>query len=923
MVSSQCPGREQLVAFTLGELPEESIDTITAHLDCCPACESIAATLDQASDTLVSQLRGPLHESQVAHDPECQRVLAQLKAIAPWQDARGREDGEAFSDEEVPDLPQVTQPDAPPTALGEYVLLEKLGDGGMGVVYKARHKNLGRTVALKVVARGHEGDDRALARFQREMLAVGRLDHPNIVQAHDAREIGGTWFLVMQYVEGSNLAQLAKRCGPLGIADACEVAHQAALALQFAHEHGLVHRDIKPSNLILTPQGSVKVLDLGLALLREELTAPGDGTTEEGEVTRDGDVMGLPSSAAAADDLTGTQVVGTCDYMAPEQTRNAHEVDIRADIYSLGCTLYKLLSGHAPFGGHEYDTAASKLAAHAHAPVPPIRQQRAEVPEELTAIVARMLAKDPAERFATPADVAEALQPWTAGSDLASLVTGVVPEQKAEATTPASRMALPPRRRRRLALAVAGAAAIVLLGVLLTVSTGKGTVHLEFADAEAARQCTISIDGDEIRVENLGEPVKLRPGKHQLRLMHGDLEIETREFTVLRHGNQVLYVSAQALARGVAAGEAQVVHRARLPAGPEGSPIRWLGFETYGPANVPVEVAPYTNIVFIRGWLGGKWSVEGSDGILQAARTAGLTVILAFHSKERHRIEEPISPVLRKNRDVIAAVCWEEPYYANYRPSDVSEFGQWLRREFPRCEYWVSFVNRPRGREQTWPVPADVHVIIVNQYGGITPEAVRSTADELLPNWIDKAKNRPVVLRWVPNSSNYGQPDALINCEPGTVRMFAQVAKDYGLAGVILSRYGDFWKPSHIGIDARPVVLAETKEVAQNLGFTKDGSPDLSVQKRPEEPPASELGDHVDDQPQKAKLPATRKTTKQGSENSDPVAAELRATDNKAPLADPRPAKTKSGQRAHATKHNSSRASGLWNPKTLVLVLNA
>ena len=372
---------------------------------------------------------------------------------------------------------------------------------------------------------------------------------------------------------------------------------------------------------------------------------------------------------------------------------------------------------------------------------------------------------------------------------------------------------------RRIALAAGGAAAIVLLGIVILVTTGKGTVKLEFADAEAARQCTVSIDGDAIRLENLGEPIKLWSGEHTLRIMHGELEIEARNFTVMRGGNQVVHISnAPAADAKTPTPVVKVSQKARLPMGPEGSPIRWFGFETYGPANVPIEVAPYTNIVFVRGWLNGKWSVEEDESILQAARTAGLTVILAFHSKERHRIEELIAPVLRKNRDVIAAVCWEEPYYANYRPSDVSEFGQWFRREFPRCEYWVSFVP---GRAPTWPVPDDVHTIVVNHYGSSTPEAVRSKADEILPNWIDKAKRRPVVLRWVPNSSNTGQPDSSLKCEPGTVRMFAQVAKDYGLAGVILSRYGDFWKPSYIGIDKSPEVLAETKEVAQELGFTR------------------------------------------------------------------------------------------------------
>ena len=140
----------------------------------------------------------------------------------------------------------------------------------MGTVYKALHKNLNRTVAVKVLAIDRMGDERALARFQREMRAVGQLHHPNIIQAHDAREFNGTWFLVMEWAPGLDLGRLVNKSGPLGIAEACEVIRQTALGLQHAHEHSLVHRDVKPSNLLLTPQGEVKILDLGLALLRNE-----------------------------------------------------------------------------------------------------------------------------------------------------------------------------------------------------------------------------------------------------------------------------------------------------------------------------------------------------------------------------------------------------------------------------------------------------------------------------------------------------------------------------------------------------------------------------------------------------------------------------------------------------------------------------
>ena len=152
-----------------------------------------------------------------------------------------------------------------PEMLGEYQLLEELGRGGMGRVYKALHTKLDRVVAVKVLPRGRVGDQKAIARFEREMKAVGRLAHPNIVQAYDAREIDGTPVLIMEFVDGLDLAEIVRRVGPLPVADACELVRQTALALQCAHEHGLVHRDIKPSNIMLARSGEVKLLDLGLA----------------------------------------------------------------------------------------------------------------------------------------------------------------------------------------------------------------------------------------------------------------------------------------------------------------------------------------------------------------------------------------------------------------------------------------------------------------------------------------------------------------------------------------------------------------------------------------------------------------------------------------------------------------------------------
>src|SRR5438105_7119643 len=244
----------------------------------------------------------------------------------------------------------------------EYQLLEELGGGGMGKVYKAFHTKLKRTVALKVI-RAHLVDDAAaVVRFDREMEIVARLDHPNIVRALDAGEIDGTRFLVMELLQGRNAFQVVED-GPLDLGLACDIARQVADGLQHVHDQGLVHRDIKPSNLLLTVSGQVKVLDLGIA--RWKMPPAG----------------GQPLTP-------NQQVLGTFDYLAPEQIDNPGAVDGRADIYSLGCTLYHLLAGKAPFAGL---APLRKLLAH-HAEEPTsLSVIRPELPNNLVKVVNKMM----------------------------------------------------------------------------------------------------------------------------------------------------------------------------------------------------------------------------------------------------------------------------------------------------------------------------------------------------------------------------------------------------------------------------------------------------------------------------------------------------------------------------------------------------
>ncbi len=265
-----------------------------------------------------------------------------------------------------------------------YRILRELGRGGMGVVYQAEQTMMDRRVAIKVINKSLLDHPDALERFGREVKAAARLTHPNIVIAFDAEQVGDLHMLVMEYVEGQSLDQVLRRHGPLPVAHACHYVRQAALGVQYAFERGMVHRDIKPANLMLAPRSQVKILDFGLAKVISEATAQ----------------LSLTASGA---------YMGTPEYCAPEQATDARQADTRADIYSLGCTLYALLAGRPPFQG---DVAVLTALAHMSKEPTPLPEVRPEVPAELWAVVARTLAKDPAQRYQTPAELAQALAPF-------------------------------------------------------------------------------------------------------------------------------------------------------------------------------------------------------------------------------------------------------------------------------------------------------------------------------------------------------------------------------------------------------------------------------------------------------------------------------------------------------------------------------
>ncbi len=267
--------------------------------------------------------------------------------------------------------------------LGSYRLLDLLGSGGTSKVYLAEHSKLRRLVAIKVLPAEQVGNSSLLDRLYLEAQAIASLDHPNIVRAFDSGQHRNFHYLVMEYVPGWDLERLVAKRGPLEPFVAVDYIRQAAEGLEHAHCRGLVHRDIKPANLLLTPEGTVKILDFGLARV----------VTHSQSLTL----------------LYEDNLLGTADYLAPEQALNSRSADARSDIYSLGCTLYYLLAGHPPY---PHGSLAERLLQHQNAPAPPLRQDRASVPEELEAMCLRMMAKRPKDRYQGAAQIAETLTEW-------------------------------------------------------------------------------------------------------------------------------------------------------------------------------------------------------------------------------------------------------------------------------------------------------------------------------------------------------------------------------------------------------------------------------------------------------------------------------------------------------------------------------
>ena len=478
------PTDRQLSDFLLGKLAGPDDGGVESHLAECDSCRdrAVAARADDTFTELLAAARTRLDSERASAPTPTLDAASTPPAFAPtvaWSAPGADATGLA------PDVPAVL------AAHPKYRVLRRLGTGGMGTVWLAEHQVMNRPVAIKVIRPDLLARPGATGRFLREVRAAARLHHPNIVTAFDAEPAGDSCLLVMEYVPGQTLGEQLE-AGPLSVADACRAVRDAARGLAYAHAHGLVHRDVKPHNLIRSADGTTKVLDFGLA---------GVGAGE--------------AVAAGGDGLTGAgMVVGTPDYIAPEQIADPHAADARADIYGLGCTLYHLLAGRPPMPA---GSVTEKLAAQRTRPMDPIPG----LPAALAAVLAKMTAKDPAARYQTADEVVAALEHCL-------------------------RMVDPPRRRRRRwAVVGLAAAALILLGSVVYVTTDKGQLRIESNTDDV--QVVVSRGGEEVEVIDLktGSKVRrLRSGEYDIRLKgdRTDVKLDRGGFTLSRWGETVVKV---------------------------------------------------------------------------------------------------------------------------------------------------------------------------------------------------------------------------------------------------------------------------------------------------------------------------------------------------------------------------------------------
>lgn len=398
MMVIACPNEFDLEDMSLGRMSEYETNELLGHVETCDQCQTTLSKINTEEDTFV----GMLKELTIHHDD----VATQIDSIAGSAIESALQAKLALAPFEIWE---------PPRSMDEYEFIRPIGRGGMGQVFLANHTKLGRKVAVKVIANRHQ-DLNADLRFSSEILALGKLNHPNIVTAFDARDVQGTTILVTEFIDGLDVGKVVARTGQLPSPNACRIASEVAKALAYIDRHQMIHRDVKPSNIMLDQFGKVKLLDLGLAKLAQ-------------------------ADHAAA--TTIGQALGTADYASPEQIQASDAVDIKADVYGLGCTLFKMIAGFAPFETDPPSTAFEKMSAHVHVTPVSLSTVCSSVPADISELVAQMVSKTPSQRPTPDAIVSRLAKHLSTESSLSEIVGQAMSGQDSSL----ERTLLPPRKQ--------------------------------------------------------------------------------------------------------------------------------------------------------------------------------------------------------------------------------------------------------------------------------------------------------------------------------------------------------------------------------------------------------------------------------------------------------------------------------------------